>query len=229
MTKSFISVIIPVWNCEHYLAEAVESVLAQTYPAYEVIIVDDGSTDSSGDVARRFGAPVRYYFQERSGAAAARNQGVELSRGDFLSFLDADDIWAKDKLARQMIPFEQGSGLDMVFGFVRQFSSNTTLLAQIKAPEIIAGYFCGTMLIKRESFFRVGDFSSEWRVGEFIDWYSRTKERGLKSLLLPEVVLMRRIHDTNMGIRERTARTDYVKILKASLDRRRKMIFEKEK
>ncbi|GBE35352.1 hypothetical protein BMS3Bbin06_01890 [bacterium BMS3Bbin06] len=79
------------------------------------------------------------------------------------------------------------------------------------------------MLIKREAFERVGLFESAWRMGDFIDWYARAMEQKLKSFMLPDVVLKRRIHDANMGIRERNARGDYLRILKASLDRRRKI------
>jgi len=221
-------VVIPVWNGGRFLAGAVESVLNQTYPPREVIVVDDGSTDGSAEMAKSFGALVRYYFQTRSGAAAARNQGVELAGGDFISFLDADDIWIKDKLARQMKSFEDNPELDMVFGNVRQFFSRASGTVFNEKPEIIPGYVPGTMLIKRASFLQAGRFSTQWRVGEFIDWYLRAVELGLKSFLVPYVVLMRRIHDANMGIRERTSRSDYVKIVKASLDRRRKGAAEKK-
>ena len=220
--------IIPVWNGERFLAEAIESVLSQTYPPHEVIVVDDGSTDGSKDVAKRFGVSVKYYFQERSGAAAARNRGADLAEGDFIAFLDADDIWVKDKLAWQMKSFEDHPELDMVFGNVRQFHSRASGIVDSEESEIIPGYVPGTMVIKRDSFFRAGKFSTQWRVGEFIDWYSRAEEIGLKSLLLPSVILMRRIHDSNMGIRERASRVDYVKIVKASLDRRRKGVAAKE-
>src|ERR1700758_706720 len=99
--KSLISVIIPVYNAEKYLAEAIESVLAQTYRPIEVIVVDDGSTDSSADIAKRF-ASVRYCFQSHSGLGATRNRGIDLSQGKFLAFLDADDLWVEDKLTHQM-------------------------------------------------------------------------------------------------------------------------------
>jgi glycosyltransferase involved in cell wall biosynthesis len=228
MSEPLVSVIIPVWNGERFLAEAVESVLNQTYPPHEVIVVDDGSTDGSAEVTKSFGALVRYYFQTQNGAAAARNQGVELAGGDFIAFLDADDIWVKDKLACQRKSFEDNPELDMVFGNVRQFYSRASGDVFHEESEIIPGYVPGTMLIKRASFLQAGRFSTQWRVGEFIDWYLRAEEIGLKSFLLPHVVLMRRIHDANMGIRERTSRIDYVKIVKASLDRRRKGAAEKQ-
>jgi len=102
MSEPLVSVIIPVWKWGAFLAEAVESVLNQTYPPHEVIVVDDGSTDGSAGVVKNFGASVSIVFKPGAGAAAARNQGLELAGGDFFAFLDADDIWVKDKLARQM-------------------------------------------------------------------------------------------------------------------------------
>lgn len=224
--EHLVSTIIPVYNGERYLAEAIESVLDQTYHPIEIIVVDDGSTDGSADVAKGFADPqVRYYYQPNRGLGAARNQGVNLSRGGFLAFLDADDVWLADKLTLQMAAFENNPELDMVFGHVSQFYSpelGTHLKEKRdREEEIMPGYFASTMLIKREAFFRVGPFATNWRVGEFVDWYSKAVEKGLESFLLPEVVTRRRIHSANMGIRERRSQTDYVRILKAALDRRR--------
>ena len=227
VNNPLVSVIIPVYNGERYLAEAIESVLAQTYRPLEIIVVDDGSTDGSAEVAKRFGSPVRYCFQPNSGAGAARNQGADLARGSFLAFLDADDIWLADKLALQIAAFDADPKMDMVFGHVRQFHSPELLDERARkntryAAEIMQGYAPGTLLIKRDAFFRAGPFATNWRVGEFVDWYLKAIEQGLKSLLLPEIVMERRIHTDNMGIREHKHYTDYVRILKASLDRRRK-------
>jgi len=85
------------------------------------------------------------------------------------------------------------------------------------------GYSHVTMLIAREAFLRVGPFETRWQVGEFIDWYSRAMEKGLKSVMLPEVVVKRRIHAAHQGIHQRRSQADYIRILKVSLDRRRKV------
>lgn len=220
-----VSVMIPVYNGERYLAEAIESVLAQTYRPIEIIVVDDGSTDSSADVAKRFALPVRYCFQPHSGAGAARNRGTGLAQGSLFAFLDADDLWVEDKLMREMVAFDDDPELDMVFGHVEQFHSPELDEIERKkiryAAKIMSGYHAGSMLIRRDAFLRVGPFETKWKVGEFIDWYLRALEKGVKSMMLPEVVLKRRLHTANMGIRERRSQTDYVRILKASIDRRR--------
>jgi len=222
-----VSVVIPVYNCEQYLAEAIESVLVQTYWPIEIIVVDDGSTDSSADVAQRFPPPVRYRFQPHSGAGAARNRGIDQAQGSFFAFLDADDLWVEDKLARQRAAFDDDAELDMVFGHVRHFHSpelDEDSRKRIPYPaEIMPGYSHATMLIARDAFLRVGLFETNYQVGEFIDWYLRAIEKGLKSMMLPEIVMKRRLHAANIGIRERRSQTDYVRILKASLDRRRKI------
>ena len=120
--QNLVSVIIPVYNGERYLGEAIESVLAQTYKEVELIVVDDGSTDKSAAVARCF-TDVRYCFQPNSGIGAARNQGADLARGGLLAFLDADDRWVRDKLLWQTKALAADNELAMVFGHVQQFPS----------------------------------------------------------------------------------------------------------
>jgi glycosyltransferase involved in cell wall biosynthesis len=98
-----ISVIIPAYNSEAYLTEAIESVLAQTFPGLELIVVDDGSTDGTATVAHRFSDPrVKYHYQPNRGPSAARNRGIRLSVGEFLCFLDADDLLEPAKLEKQL-------------------------------------------------------------------------------------------------------------------------------
>jgi glycosyltransferase involved in cell wall biosynthesis len=223
--NSLISVIIPVYNCDRYLGEAIQSVLDQTYQPLEIIIIDDGSTDRSADVAKSFSPTVQYYFQPNGGLGHARNAGIKLATGNFFAFLDADDLWVENKLSHQIAAFDNDPTLDVIFGLVKQFISpelDENIQDKIHCPpELMPGYIAGTMLIKREAFFRVGLFNTHLKLGEFIDWYIKVTEQGLKSSILPEVLLKRRIHDANMGISERKSRTDYVRILKASLDRRR--------
>lgn len=222
-----VSVIIPVYNYERYLGEAVESVLNQTYKNLEVIVVDDGSTDQSGAVARSFAnRGVRYCPQIHAGIGPARNKGVELARGEFLAFLDADDRWPLEKIERQLRAFESDPELEMVFGYALQLQNGAAWEAGVSDKNrtvdgMVPGMVPGTMLIKRDAFERVGKFQGGWKVGEFIDWYARAVELNVRSLVMPELLLWRRIHDSNQGIRERQSVTDYARVLKAKLDRRR--------
>lgn len=223
MKNTFVSVIIPTFNRENYLADAIASVLAQTVPPDDVIVVDDGSTDGSAEIVRQF-PTVRYCWQANQGAAAARNCGVELAQGNFLAFLDSDDRWLPDKLERQLAAFE-APDLDMVFGHVQQFHSpeldDSTRQRLRILTEVMPGYHVGTMLIRRSSFRRVGPFETQWRTAEFISWHSRATHLGLRAQMLPDVVMQRRLHGGNMGVLQQDNRREYVRVLKTALDRRR--------
>ena len=168
-----ISVVIPCYNYARYLGEAVESVLGQTYQHTEVIVVDDGSTDQSGEVAKNFAdRGVKYCPQVHSGIGPARNKGVELAQGDFIAFLDADDRWPLEKLERQLRAFESDPALEMVFGQALQLQNGPEWESGVNNKELfvagmVPGMVPGTMLIKRDSFHRVGKFLGDWKVGEF--------------------------------------------------------------
>ena len=97
-----VSVVIPAYNSASYLAEAVESALGQTFKDLEILVVDDGSTDETQELMRRYGPPVRCLSQENTGVATARNRGIDESRGRYVAFLDADDVWQPDKLEKQL-------------------------------------------------------------------------------------------------------------------------------
>lgn len=220
-----ISVVIPVYNCERYLGVAIRSALTQTEPPGEILVVDDGSTDGSAAVARGFGAPVHCLSQPHAGLSAALNRGIERAHGTFLAFLDADDLWTEAKLARQLDALAADPALDAVFGHVEQFVSPELDPAVGPAlsdgMRLAPGHLAGTLLIRAAAFHRVGPFDTRWQIGNFIDWYLRAQEAGLRDTMLPEVLLRRRLHTDNMGIRERASRRAYAHILKHALDRRR--------
>ncbi|CAK0737892.1 hypothetical protein CCP3SC1_1010007 [Gammaproteobacteria bacterium] len=220
-----VTVVVPVYNGERYLGVALTSILTQTVPPTEIIVVDDGSTDESASVAQNFGPQVRCLIQLHAGAAAARNQGIAVATGEYLAFLDADDLWAPDKLAAQLSLLTVDP-VDIALGQVNHFISpelDTTERAHLRIPQgSMDGFSVGTMLIKRTVFLSVGEFDPQWRLGEFVDWWARAMAQGLRYRLLPQVVLYRRIHNDHQTLRERAAAADYVRIAKAALDRRRK-------
>ncbi|MEO9127190.1 MAG: glycosyltransferase, partial [Microcoleus sp.] len=109
-----VSVIIPAYNSDSYISRAVESAIAQTYQDWEIIVIDDGSTDSTRQVLEPYGDVIQYVYQENQGAAIARNRACELAKGEFLAFLDADDFFLPEKLAKQIACFEADASLGMV-------------------------------------------------------------------------------------------------------------------
>ncbi|PYS98211.1 MAG: glycosyltransferase family 2 protein [Acidobacteria bacterium] len=221
-----ISVVIGAFNAEEFIAEAIESVLSQSYKNFEVIVVDDGSTDNTHRVVESFSdRGVVLVTQENNGAAAARNRAIEIAKGDYLAFLDADDVWTEFKLESQLNELAADPSLDAVFGMMQQVFQADWDQATAKpiAPDtdLLKGITQATMLIKRESFNRIGPFSEERTVGEFVDWLLRAKEEGFNYKLMPDLHLRRRIHNNNLGIRARSEVNDYLRILKSSMDRRR--------
>ncbi len=222
-TAALVSVIIPVYNGAPYLGQALASVFAQTRAPLEVIVVDDGSTDASASVARQF--PARYVLQTHCGASAARNHGVALAHGSFFAFLDADDIWMPEKLAWQTESFAAQSELEAVFGQMEQFVSPDRANAAPAARFVgmtLDGWAPGTMLIRRAAFERVGFFATRWRATEALEWMVRAREANLKSFMLPQLVLRRRVHANNTTLRERTtANREYAEIIQAALARQR--------
>lgn len=102
MNRSKVSIVIPTYNRMHSICDAVDSALAQTYLQREIIVVDDGSTDDTAAILKRYGDNIRYIFQENQGVSAARNRGITESSGEWVAFLDSDDIWMPDKLEKQV-------------------------------------------------------------------------------------------------------------------------------
>jgi glycosyltransferase involved in cell wall biosynthesis len=225
VVELLVSVVIPVHDGEHYLGEAIRSVTGQSHPEIEVIVVDDGSTDDSRVIAEAFGPPIRPVAQRRAGAGAARNRGAELARGAYLAFLDADDLWTPSKIERELEEFRRDPDLEMVFGHVRQFHSPELGPAAASRlacpPELQPGLVPGTMLIRREAFERVGGFDIDVRAGEAMHWLLCARELRVREVLIPDLVLWRRVHATNHSATDRDGLSDYARVLKASIDRRR--------
>jgi len=222
---SGVSVVIPMFNTARYVREAIDSVLAQTVAPAEVIVVDDGSSDEGPALVMAYGGIVRCDRQVNRGIGAARNRGVDLAQGPLLAFLDADDTWSADKIERQLAVLTGQPDVDIVFGHVRQFRSPE--LPQAPIPlEVSNAPHAGTMLIRRDTFLRVGTFPTDALTAEFIAWYGRAVDLGLRMVTVPEVLMHRRLHETNTGVRRSEANSGYAKTLKQLLDRRRAQAVE---
>ena len=223
--KEKISVIIAVFNGEEFLAEAIDSVISQTYKAHEIIIVDDGSNDDSASIAKSY-SEIDYYYQKNEGVSSALNLGLSKIKGDFISFLDADDIWVENKLEKQIEFFREHPKIEGVFAYHQRFyekpSEELTEAEKSDTKRILPGYFKGTLLIRKDSFFRVGLFNTSLKMGDFLDWYRRASDMEINLKNIPDILLKRRIHDKNSSLINRSSMNDYLRIMKDSLDRRRK-------
>ena len=158
MKPSLVSCIVPVFNDERYLGEALESNLAQTYRAIEIIVVDDGSTDTTPAVAARYGDRILYVRQDNAGAPTARNLGLSLARGEFVAFLDADDLWRPEKLQCQMRRFESRPELDLSVTYLQNF-----WVAELKSEETgsrATGYRSQYPVTSRRLFWPAGPLST---------------------------------------------------------------------
>ena len=147
----------------------------------------------------------------------ARNAALQASSGEFLGYLDADDMWEPHKLEVQLEAFARDLSLDLVFGHMRRFVDGFPEDLSEPMPAVLGG----ALLFRRSAAERVGPFPTDVRVGEFLDWILRARDLGLRESLLPDVVLRRREHSSNITGRERAPFGDFARVLKAGLDRRR--------
>jgi len=211
-----ISVIVPVYNGAQLIASALQSVMRQSLLPDEVIVVDDGSTDGSVDIAAKFGAPVKILRRSHQGGAAALNTGLAEAKGDLLAFLDADDLWSHDKLARQSAAIAADISLEAVFGRVVQFVDMECRIFEPGeldgASESFVGAHKIAMLIRRSAFDRIGPFDPA-TIADFPDWYARAVRTGIRAEFLEQVVAFRRIHRNNTTRSQREMlEKDYLKI-----------------
>jgi glycosyltransferase involved in cell wall biosynthesis len=220
-----VTALIPAFNSEPYVADALESVLEQTRKIDEVIVINDGSTDRTANVLATFGDRIHVIEQENQGSPAALNAGLNVATGDLLCFLDADDVWSSTKTELQASLLAADPSLDAIFGMVRQFAhavpmSRAEIPLRAHPPQ--PGISKNAMMIRRASFDRVGAFDATLPASEFLQWYGRASMLPLRSRMLDEVVAFRRIHKTNIGRLMRTQQTrEYLQSLKILLTRRR--------
>jgi glycosyltransferase involved in cell wall biosynthesis len=222
-----VSVIIPVFNAERFVREAIDSVFAQTGRPLEIIVVDDGSTDGTANAVRACEeAEVRYVAQANAGPQVARNHGVRLAQGDFIAFLDADDIWEPAKLEVQLTQFAENAALDCSFTRTRLFWE-----PELKEDEArhrasgdveVDGFCFSTMLVRRSLFDRVGPFDPELKHAGAGDWFGRARELGARIESVEAVLVRRRLHAANLSRNARFESRDEWLNMAAELLRRKR-------
>jgi glycosyltransferase involved in cell wall biosynthesis len=222
-----ISCIVPVFNAGRFLREALASITDQSYAPIEIVVADGGSDDDSLDIARSHGDGVRLVAQRGLAPAATRNLGARAARGAFLAFLDADDLWHRDKLERQMRCFRDDPGLDLCVTHVQMFwdaavaDEGRRLKDHARATEPVPGFSTITLLVRRTAFERVGPFDAGLWHADAVDWFIRAEMAGLRRRLLPDVLTYHRMHESNLTRRrDRHCRDEFLRVVKAWADRR---------
>jgi glycosyltransferase involved in cell wall biosynthesis len=223
---ALISCVVPAHNSERHLEYALASIRAQTWPEIEIIVVDDQSTPSSHGVlttiARRHGARVERHA--RSGPAATRNFGVAHSRGRFVAFLDADDLWHPDKLRRQMACFDEDPTLTLCTTLIQIFhdvdAEGKPVLVPARAP--LPGLLTTTLLAPRHIFDAVGPLAPDLWFSDSADWFLRAADLRLLLHQVDEALVFHRVHGANLSMRDSDAAAhEFLRVIKMSLERRR--------
>lgn len=231
-----VSVIIPTYNCEKYLANAIDSALQQTYQDFEVIIIDDGSSDGTKELVKKYvnnySDKIHYVHQQNKGVSAARNNGIKIANGEYIAFLDADDLWISTKLMDQMKLLEKDRGLVLVFTDMQQ-TEGTKILYESFLKEkgyypLIAAtdffselvkkalIYTSTVVVKKQIFDEVGVFNETYKVGEDHDLWLRIAKRHRIGFLARSFVV-RRLHDFNATRNKQFFYEEQIRLLKGYL------------
>jgi glycogen(starch) synthase len=233
MTYQLISCIVPVFNGERYLAEALDSIIAQSYRPLEIIVTDDGSIDGTPGVMASYGEQVRYLRQLNSGPAAARNLGVRAAQGEFVAFLDADDVWHPEKLIRQIARLHERPEIDLCFTSFQNFwmpeLADEELRYQghpLSSPQ--SAWSICTLLARRAVFERFGQFPEGARQLENMPWFLRAGRQGAVIEVLPDRLMYRRVHRGSLSRKGASQFFDnFLPVLKEWRDFRRRQSSEK--
>jgi glycosyltransferase involved in cell wall biosynthesis len=225
MNLPLVSVIIPVYNGEAFLAEAIESIRWQNYEPLEIIIVNDGSFDRTAEVVQGLGEDICFLSQENRGPGSARNRALEVARGEFFAFLDADDQWPRNKLHLQVRYLLNHPEHDLVTGRIQivQLPGAAAVRWQVEGPENTLSHVnLGAAVCRKRVFERVGRFDETLRIGEDQDWFLRLREQRIPIIILEETTLQYRQHGNNMTRDCKLPDFRLTQIFKSSLERRRR-------
>jgi glycosyltransferase involved in cell wall biosynthesis len=195
-TAPLVSVIMAAYNAADHIGEALESALAQNWSPLEVVVVDDGSTDSTAEIVRSY-PDVVYVRQENSGPSAARNAAVERSRGEFVANLDSDDLLPPTRVGDQVSFLLAHPDVGAVFGR-QEWMNAPEWMARDAVYGEVDGIPLSSVMFRREVFFELGGYDTTFVHGEDMDLLVRMRERGIEYHVIPEVVLYRRYQPSSL-------------------------------
>ncbi|MFC1719818.1 glycosyltransferase family 2 protein [Pseudomonadota bacterium] len=209
MNAPLVSVIIAAHNSEKYLAQALDSVMAQTIGDWELIVVDDGSTDTTADIVATHPAGARYLWQANAGPSSARNLGLEAATGKYVVFLDSDDVLIPTKFAEQLECFAGEADLDIVFSGWQKVDSTLQPLVTVEpwtAAEVpdLAGclwahpFFLAAIMFRRSVLAESGGFDPELRQAEDNDLILRMMVRGARTMWMKKITVLYRQHPQSL-------------------------------
>jgi glycosyltransferase involved in cell wall biosynthesis len=222
--ENLVSVIVPVFNAASFLPQAIASIDRQAYSPFEIIVVDDGSTDNSAEVARNLPSVSSYFRQENQGPSAARNLGLKHARGEFIAFLDADDEWPVGKLDLQIGRLRAEPQLDVVLGRIQYISlpgAEDIDIAFETEDRTLTHVHLGSGVYRAPVFERVGLFEESLRYSEDVDWFMRAREEDISMVILGDVTLLYQLHAGNMTRHMKSERSNLATVMRLSLERGR--------
>lgn len=226
-----VSVIIVVKNGERYLTRAIESVLAQTYENYEIIVVDGQSIDNTSKIAKSY-PKVRYLLQTDKGIANAYNIGIDAAKGELIAFLSHDDTWTPNKLITQVNYLIEHPDIQYTVAKVKFILEKGHSIPPGFRPELLSGDSVGcimeTLVVRKTLFAAIGKLNPEFMVAEDVDWFSRAKDNNVAMAVMPEVLLHKHIHNTNLSLNSTVNNQNLLKILRQSIERKRNQKLEQE-
>lgn len=194
--EPLISVVVTVYNTEKYITEALDSVFAQDYKNLEVIVVNDGSTDSTLDILEKYPRKIKIISQENKGQSVARNVGIKIAQGSFIGILDGDDLWTDNHISLGLRYLTQNNDYDFVRGQTMRFKvvDGEKEISNKEFMEMLVG----ASFFRLKVFNIVGLFDEDMRQGEDLDWFIRLAESCCKEKRIEETILLYRRHENNL-------------------------------
>lgn len=216
-----ISIIIPVFNGERYIANAIQSILAQNYHPIEIIVVDDGSNDKTAEILGGFGEQIKYLHQENSGPPCARNYGIKNARGDFIAFLDHDDIFLNNALALHLhcMNKHKNPGVSLGYSQVNKLSADSDIVETKTVPQLLLQ--CA--LFKKSVFDTVGMFDETLFLGDDLDFFLRIREAKIPFAIHSNVVTIYNRHETNVTNNIKLRQLYLLKVIKKAWEHRKNL------
>lgn len=220
LKQPLVSIIVPVYNGDSYISETLDSILGQNYAPIEIIVVNDGSTDQSGEIIQSY-KNIKYFYQENIGVPFARNRGIIESNGEFIAFSDQDDIWEPGKLTYQVNYLLDKPLCEYVISKRKIFMEPGIEPPYWLKKELLDSenidYSPSSLLARTSLFQKIGFFNTELKNASDVDWFFRAKNAGIQKGIIDKVLYLKRIHRDNQSNRVQALHKEYLQIIRQSI------------